>query len=74
MMHDDSDDSMMLDPGSGKVEFKTPEAARMAVQQLDGSELDGRQLHVTRQLHVMLWRFCSESYQCIFIAYHTKLS
>ncbi|CAL1135204.1 unnamed protein product [Cladocopium goreaui] len=32
--------------GSGKVEFQTPEAARMAVQQLDGSELDGRQLHV----------------------------
>eukprot|EP00435_Cladocopium_sp_Y103_P068634 s138_g31.t3 len=32
--------------GSGKVEFQTPEAARMAVQQLDGSDLDGRQLHV----------------------------
>ena len=68
---------MMLDPGSGKVEFQTPEAARMAVQQLDGSELDGRQLHVTRQLHeiyVMLWRFCSESCHCIFTAYHTTAS
>ncbi|CAK9021299.1 unnamed protein product [Durusdinium trenchii] len=32
--------------GSGKVEFQTPDAALSAVQQLDGSELDGRQLHV----------------------------
>lgn len=36
------------DRGSGKVEFQTPEAARMAVQQLDGSELDGRKIHATR--------------------------
>jgi len=36
-----------LRQGSGKVEYQTPEAAQLAVQQLDGSELDGRQLHVT---------------------------
>ena len=37
----------VLRQGSGKVEYQTPEAAQLAVQKLDGSELDGRQLHVT---------------------------
>ena len=44
----------------------------MAVQQLDGSELDGRQLHVTRQLNVMevkLWRFCLEYVVTLHVHY-----